>query len=158
MDALFQKLNLKPGMPVVVLNAPDEFASVLESLADFKVVTKLNEAAAIRFALAFVTRQDEVNALSAAMAAKADGDCLLWFAYPKTTSKKYRCEFNRDTGWAALGALGYEPVRQVALDVDWSALRFRRVEFIKKMIRSEKMAMTEAGKKKASRSRQALEE
>jgi hypothetical protein len=35
------------------------------------------------------------------------------------------------------------------LNEDWSALRFRRVEFIKKMTRS--FAMTEEGKKKTSK-------
>lgn len=55
---------------------------------------------------------------------------LLWFAYPKSTSKRYTCEFNRDQGWEALRASGFDSVRQVAIDEDWSALRFRRIEFI----------------------------
>jgi len=38
---------------------------------------------------------------------------------------------------------GYEPVRQVAIDEDWSALRFRKVEQIKKMTRN--FAYTEKG-------------
>ena len=38
--------------------------------------------------------------------------------------RKYRCGFNRDSGWAAPGAAGLEPVRMVAIDADWSALRF----------------------------------
>jgi hypothetical protein len=37
-------------------------------------------------------------------------------------------------------------VRQVAIDEDWSALRFRRVAHIKKMTRS--FAMTSEGKQK----------
>mgnify|MGYP005835701873 CR=1 FL=1 len=42
-----------------------------------------------------------------------------------------------------------EPVRQVAIDEDWSALRFRRVEYIKTMTRS--FAMTLEGKAKAAK-------
>ena len=38
-------------------------------------------------------------------------------------------------------------MRQVAIDEDWSALRFRKVEHIKTMTRS--FAATEAGKAKA---------
>ncbi len=45
-----------------------------------------------------------------------------------------------------LGKLGFEGVRQVAIDEDWSALRFRRVEFIKTMSRDKKRAMSELGK------------
>ena len=101
----------------------------------------------VTFSIAFVTRQSEVNALAEEIAAKAIGNAVIWFAYPKGTSKHYTCEFNRDTGWAVLGDLGFEPVRQVAIDEDWSALRFRRVEFIKSMTRDAKMAISDVGKK-----------
>ena len=36
-----------------------------------------------------------------------------------------------------MGAAGFEPVRMVAIDEDWSALRFRRAEFIKTMTRPQ---------------------
>src|SRR6476620_9127058 len=52
-------------------------------------------------------------------------------SYPKGTSKKYSCDFNRDDGWEVLRQAGFDGVRQVAIDDDWSALRFRRFEFIK---------------------------
>ena len=56
---------------------------------------------------------------------------MVWFAYPKGTSKKYKCDFNRDRGWDALKAAGFETVRAVAIDEDWTGLRFRRAEYIK---------------------------
>jgi hypothetical protein len=105
----------------------------------------------IAFSLAFVTRQKEVDAIAKTVARKAKGDAIVWFAYPKGTSKKHQCEFNRDTGWAALGAAGFEGVRMVAIDEDWSALRFRRVEFIQTMARDKKRAMTKQGKKKVTK-------
>ena len=91
----------------------------------------VKKAKAIHFAIAFATQQAEVDALSKALTAKAEGDALIWFAYPKGTSKKYPCEFNRDAGWDVLRSLGFDAVRAVAIDEDWSALRFRRVEFIR---------------------------
>jgi hypothetical protein len=91
-----------------------------------------------------------VDAIAKTVARKAKGDAIVWFAYPKGTSKKYQCEFNRDTGWAALGAAGFEGVRMVAIDEDWSAVRFRRVEFIKNMTRDKKHAMTKHGRKKVA--------
>jgi hypothetical protein len=39
---------------------------------------------------------------------------LLWFAYPKGTSTKYKCDFNRDSGWDSLQKSGFDTVRQVA--------------------------------------------
>jgi hypothetical protein len=41
----------------------------------------------------------------------------------------------------------------VAIDADWSALRFRRVENIKTLTRRESMAISKAGKARAARSK-----
>jgi len=70
------------------------------------------------------------------------------FAYPKKSSKKYTCEFNRDNGCQTLEDLGFEPVRMVAIDEDWSALRFRKVKHIKTLTRNPDWIMSEEGKKK----------
>jgi hypothetical protein len=151
MPSVFAKLNLKDQKQIVVVNAPESFEPELAALEGTTVLRDLGAAKDIAFALAFVTRQKEVDTLAKAVAKKAKGDGLVWFAYPKGTSKKYKCEFNRDTGWAVLGKLGFEGVRQIAIDEDWSALRFRRVEFIKTMIRSRAMAMTRQGKAPVTR-------
>jgi hypothetical protein len=145
---LFKKLNLKDHKEILVLQSPASFEAELAALADVTVQRDIGAVTAVTFALSFVTRQEDVDKLTQAIAAKAEGDAIIWFAYPKTSSKKYQCEFNRDAGWAALGAAGYEGVRQVAIDVDWSALRFRRVEFIRKFTRSAGMAMSQAGKER----------
>jgi|SRR5579859_5115165 len=129
MSKVFAKLNLKDQKAIVVLNRPDSFKQELAALKGVKVAASLG--AKTGFVLAFVTTQAEVDALSKAFAKKAEGDAIVWFAYPKGTSKKYTCEFNRDTGWAVLKKAGFDTVRQVAIDADWTALRFRRVEFIK---------------------------
>ena len=71
---------------------------------------------------------------------------MVWIAYPKSTSQRYACEFNRDTGWDAMGDAGFEPVRQVAIDADWSALRFRRATYIKNWTRT--FAYSQEGKRR----------
>jgi hypothetical protein len=136
MPGVFKKLNLKDQAEIVVVNSPMSFEPELADLEHVTVQRGIKGVKAIAFALAFVTQQKEVDALAQVFAQKAVGDAVLWLAYPKGTSKKYKCEFNRDTGWAQLGGHGFEPVRQVAIDEDWSALRFRRVEFIKTLTRS----------------------
>ena len=151
MSALFQKMNLKDQSTVVVLNAPANFETELAALKDVAIAREVKAVKEIEFSLAFVTKQAEVDKLAQAVAKKVKGDAVVWFAYPKGTSKKYKCEFNRDNGWAVLGELGYEPVRMVAIDEDWSALRFRCVEFIKVMKRDAKWAMSAAGKAKAAK-------
>jgi len=151
MSAIFRKLNLKDQKEILVLNAPDSFEPELVELDDVTIRRHVEEMPEIDFSLAFVMKQSEVDELAGAIAQRAKGDATMWFSYPKGSSKKYKCEFNRDTGWAELGKLGFEPVRQVSIDADWSALRFRRVQYIKTMTRSKKMAMTEQGKKRVEK-------
>ena len=144
--SVFAKLNLKDHDEVVILNAPPSFEPEISRLQDVRVHRAIVQAPSVAFALAFVTAQVEIDRLAPAIARKAAGDAIVWFAYPKQSSRKYACEVNRDTGWAVLGELGFEAVRGVAIDDDWSALRFRRVEFIKKMARAPVRAMTSAGR------------
>ena len=131
MATVFEKLNLKDQPSILVLNAPSTFEPEIARLKGIKVQRSLDGVSEIPFSLAFVTRQTEVDALAPQIAKRARGDAIVWFAYPKGTSKKYKCDFNRDTGWALLNKAGFETVRAVAIDEDWSALRFRRSEFVK---------------------------
>ena len=139
--ATFAKLNLKDQAEIVVLNAPASFEPELKSL---KGVTVRRDAKGgdIDFSLAFVMTQKEVDTLGPQVAKKAKGDAIVWFAYPKGSSKKYKSQINRDNGWAVMGSAGFEPVRMVAIDEDWSAVRFRRVEFIKTMNRPDDVRLT----------------
>lgn len=131
MASVFEKLNLKNQPEIVVLNAPESFAPELARLGAVTVHSKLTAVGETGFVLAFVTRKREVDALTPQIAKRAKGDAIVWFAYPKGSSKRYTCDFNRDTGWNALKAEGFDTVRAVAIDEDWTGLRFRRAEFIK---------------------------
>ncbi len=131
MATLFEKLNLKDQQEILVLNAPQSFEPELARLPVMTIHRHLESVPETRFSLAFVTRKAEVDALATQVASRAKGDAIVWFAYPKGTSKKFRCDFNRDTGWDALKSAGFDTVRAVAIDEDWTALRFRRKEYIK---------------------------
>jgi hypothetical protein len=141
----FAKLNLKDQTEIVVLNAPASFESELKALKDVSV-RRDAKGGDIDFSLAFVTTQKEVDSLGPQVAKKAKGDAVVWFAYPKGSSKKYKSQINRDNGWAVMGKAGFEPVRMVAIDDDWSAVRFRRVEFIKAMTRPDEARLTQKKK------------
>ena len=150
---LFAKLNLKDQREIFVFNSPASFETELERLEGVDVRRQLSGASRVGFALAFVTQQSEVDRFTKALAKAAEGDAVIWFAYPKGTSKRYKCEINRDTGWNALGKAGFEGVRMVAIDEDWSAARFRRVEFIKTMKRDSAYAMSKAGKARTAKAK-----
>ncbi|MBL8177583.1 MAG: hypothetical protein JNK48_23100 [Bryobacterales bacterium] len=147
MNEVFGKLNFRGQEAVYVLNAPDSFVAALEEMRPLAAIkTTLPRASGVDFALCFATKQAEVDRFADAIAKARSGDAVIWIAYPKGSSKKYECEFNRDNGWSRMGANGFEPVRMIAIDADWSALRFRRVEHIKRMTRSG--AITEEGKRR----------
>jgi hypothetical protein len=132
MGSIFEKLNLGNRQEIVVLHAPESFKPELARLPVITIHHHLESVAEAGFWLAFVTRRSEVEKLAPEIARRAKGDAIVWFAYPKGTSKKYTCDFNRDTGWASLKKLGFDSVRAVAIDEDWTALRFRQKEFIKR--------------------------
>ena len=142
MSNVFAKLNLKDKKRIVVLDSPASFESEIAALKDVEIVRDLKKAKAVTFALAFVTTQQRVDALAPAISRKAEGDAIVWFAYPKGSSKKYKSQINRDNGWNTLGQEGFEPVRMVAIDEDWSAVRFRRAVFIKNVARSKEHRLT----------------
>jgi hypothetical protein len=131
MTPLFNKLNLGSHRNILVLNAPDCFESEITALAGVAVSRNNSELPLIPFLLAFVRTFAEVEAIAASLPPTTLGDVVIWFAYPKASSKRYQCEFNRDTGFEAVRAAGFDSVRQVAIDSDWSALRFRRTDCIK---------------------------
>jgi len=152
-DSLLAKLNFKAHRRVLVLNAPEEAAQLVASLREHAAVAIDAKAKGpFDFALIFFQGCAEVGTAGQATELLAE-DAPFWCCYPKKSSKKYASDLSRDGGWQPLGDLGFEPVRQVALDEDWSALRFRKAEKIKTLTRSADFAMSETGKARATGNR-----
>jgi hypothetical protein len=135
---LFNKLNLGTHDEIAVFGAPDSFEAELKRLKGVKIQRDPKNPKAVKFGLAFAITQAQLDRLSSILAAASEGDAVLWFAYPKGTSKRYTCEFNRDTGWNVIRGSGFASVRQVAIDEDWSALRFRREKYVKSATPTER--------------------
>ncbi len=153
MDALLKKLNFKNSERILVLGAPAGFAPFAKNFAaDTTVETKPVKTRKYDFLLLFVKSRKDVRSQAAALPARCADDAVVWFAYPKKTSKKYECDISRDDGWQELGALGFEGVRMIAIDADWSALRFRRTEQIKSLNRDASRALSPKGKSRARNS------
>jgi hypothetical protein len=149
MNSIFKKLNFKDQKEILILNYPDSFKSDLEEMESLtKIRKQLRGVEEISFCLIFVMKKQGIDDVVPKIVDLLIDDAVLWFAYPKGTSKKYKCDFNRDTGWEILGEHGYEGVRMVAIDEDWSALRFRKAENIKTMKRRNSMAMSREGQRK----------
>lgn len=133
MTPLFKKLNFKGQKEICITNAPAEFE---QEIVVMKTETRINESfnqcKNTGFVIAFVKTKKEIETIAAALQKKLEGDPVIWFAYPKKTSKKYKVEINRDNGWDSLRKIDLDTVRAISIDDDWSALRFRNTEFINK--------------------------
>jgi phage-related baseplate assembly protein len=106
------KLQIRPGSTLAVLAAPEGSPVTGDAVA----------AEAADAVLLFVRMRADLDDAEALLAA-ARADRLAWVAYPK--AGRLGTDLNRDRLAEALTALGVRPVRQVALDDTWSALRFR---------------------------------
>jgi hypothetical protein len=151
MTPLFKKLNFKEHKTIVAVNAPASFDAALQAMeGEASIIKNLKKVKEADFMICFATMQKEIDSFIKEANSKLKGDAVLWFCYPKGSSKKYKCDFNRDTGWDAVAQYDFEPVRMVAIDEDWSALRFRKVGFIKTITRRESFALTSEAKKRTT--------
>jgi len=148
MTPLFKKMNFKRQERIFVLNSPSEFAAQLVAMMPFTKISTSTRSKIMDFVVIFAKQEEELNALFAKVKDKLIGDAYLWICYPKKSSRKYDSGITRDKGWYALGEADYEPVRIIAIDEDWSGLRFRKVTYIKDIKRSDKMIISREGIKK----------
>ena len=122
MNPILKKLFFKSQSPVLLLQAPSEFKKTAK---DFGVPLHGSVKGKYGFVLAFVKSLAEGEKLARTIGKALEGGAVLWVAYPKGTSKKYKSDYNRDTGNALMEKHGFTGVSLVALDDDWSAMRFK---------------------------------
>ena len=124
--ALLKKLGYKAGSVLKVIDCPDNLAARLagSETADHPSII-----------LAFVSNTAALaEAVSGAIADYRRGGAL-WFAYPKK-SGSIASDISRDDGWDSLATHDLLPVTQIAIDSDWSALRFRYRDEIARLTRA----------------------
>ncbi len=129
MTEIFRKLNFKGQSPILVLGTPDSFATEIAQMkGETEVHGRPAKGKTYAFVLAFGPMRADLEKAGREVVPLLEGDAVCWFAYPKGTSKRFRSDVNRDSLWELMKPLGIDPVRQIAIDDDWSALRFRRRE------------------------------
>ena len=150
MNTIFKKLNYKNQALIHVIGAPASFYTALDEMKEFTRICKSLGKGPIHFILLFVKKQERLKTLVESLAPHLEGDALVWVAYPKKTSKQFKSDIHRDIAWEVMGQHDMEGVRIISIDEDWSALRFRKVDFIKTMKRKSRI-LTEKGHKKAEK-------
>lgn len=120
------KMKLQAHTPLYLLKAPQASRDLF---AGYDMKTTIAGKAEISQAVIFAESKKTLGELVPKVINRLTSDALLWIAYPKKTGK-IPSDITRDNGWDTVFAAGYEPVTQVAVDDDWSALRFRSSEAI----------------------------
>jgi hypothetical protein len=129
-EVVFKKLKFGISGYNLVVNAPEEYLSILEG-AEFDTIPEDSKLGKYTFIQVFASSQDEMEFLVKSVANAGKYDCLFWACYPKSIGKQ-KYDLNRNTVWTALGLVGLRPVTQIAIDEKWSALRGRDPELVGK--------------------------
>ena len=132
MQTLLEKLNYKGQKRIVIFNAEKNFKlAPQKEIKDIQIDNEIDLRYPYDFMLIFVRKVRDVEEITPVALHNLAVDGILWFCYPKKTSKKYSSDINRDNGWKALNDLEFYGIRMVNIDEDWSALRFRNIKYIK---------------------------
>lgn len=141
MNPILKKLGLTTQNPVLILNAPEEYKDVLAEITSDIHTTISGK---YKFIQVFEIDLCKAKSIANNLIEALETDGHLWLCYPKGTSKMYKSDINRTKAWEVFSPYEFEPVSQVSIDDNWSAMRFRHVDNIKTMKR--KTAATEKGK------------
>lgn len=132
MQGLLTKLNYKGHRRIAVINAEEKFLrAVAKELKDVITDNDIDQRCPYEFMMLFVKSVADVEQFAPVALHNLIADGILWFCYPKKTSKKLSSDLERDRGWKALNDAGFFGIRMVSIDDDWSATRFRNIRFIK---------------------------
>jgi hypothetical protein len=115
---LSDKLQIKPGQRVVLLNVPDGVDLELRPDIGLEADTRAADAVIL-----FVASRADLQRRSTPLIAAASRDKLSWVAYPK--AGQLGTDLNRDSLNEGLKEQGVQAVRQVSINDTWSALRLR---------------------------------
>jgi hypothetical protein len=132
MKTLLEKLNYKGTDRIAVLNSEESFTTaLLMELSELTIDREIDPRFPYDFILIFVRNQAEVEIFTPTALHNLLCDGVLWFCYPKKSSKLLHSDIDRDHGWKRLNDAGFHGIRIVSIDNDWSAMRFRNIRFIK---------------------------
>jgi hypothetical protein len=132
MKTLLERMNYKGQKRIAVINAEKNFKlAPLKELKDIQIDNEIDQRYPYDFEIIFVRKVSEVEEIVPVALHNLAVDGVLWFCYPKKSSKKYSSDIDRDHGWKALSNLEFFGIRLVTINDDWSAMRFRNIKYIK---------------------------
>jgi hypothetical protein len=118
---LAKKLGLKPGLGVLLLNAPDGFLELLQPMPDgLRFAARASQD--VDIAHLFVTRRTDLSRQLSALRASLRADAALWISWPKKSSK-VATDITEDGIRELALPMGWVDIKVCAVDEIWSGLK-----------------------------------
>ena len=130
-QSLLEKLQLKDEKNILIQGLPSTVEKQFVKVTFAKNVTPLLKNRKIDFALVFAISHNQLKDILHDVVPALHEDAKLWVAYPKAASKIVS-DLTRDCNWECINHHGYEGIRSVMLDSIWTAMRFKKLETIKR--------------------------
>ena len=119
---LFEKLGLKPGHSVLILNAPAAYQAELQPLKR-SIRLQMRSAAGLDFIHFFTAKKKELQDRFPKLRKRLDEKGCIWISWPKKSSS-----VETDLDENVVRAIGLETgvvdVKVCAVDETWSGLKF----------------------------------
>lgn len=124
--SIAQRMLIKPGHTLVILNAPHGYVETIGEIPEnVKIQTKMvSSADIIQF---FTKTQTELKEKFTPLKWDMKDDGSLWVTYSKGTSK-LETDINRDIIWQIGDEFGLKPVAMISIDPVWAALRMKKAD------------------------------
>ena len=121
--SIVQKLFIKPGNKILLINPPEGFQQQLGALPkDATIVSDTSPL--VEVIQVFVANRAELEAQLPRLKDFLAPKGMLWVTYRKGSSK-VKTDINRDTIYTYAQSIGLEGVAMVSIDQDWTAFRFK---------------------------------
>jgi hypothetical protein len=118
---LSRKLGYKAASRVLLVNAPADYAALLEPLPD-GIVFEPKAGARTEFAHVFVTRKEELAGLLQSLRRALQPDAAVWVSWPKKSSR-VPTTVTEDTIRELALPLGFVDIKVCAVSEVWSGLK-----------------------------------
>lgn len=127
-NQLLKKLQIKAGFKVRVVNAPDNFTSIISAIPsniELSANVKKDFDGLLIFAIS------KADLLSALKLENIATNIICWILYPKAKSK-LASDLNLMQNWEDLKAFNLTPCGSAAIDETWTALRIKPISELKR--------------------------
>ncbi len=118
---LSKKLGIKAGSSLLLLNAPKDYAQLLEPLPD-GVTFQSRPSRGIDIAQIFVTRREDLSGHLAKLRKALNVEAAVWVSWPKKAAK-VATDVTEDTIREVALPLGFVDIKVCAVSEIWSGLK-----------------------------------